>query len=80
MSSRMWYATAVWHELIRINVSDDVMGGYRTYRTVASVAKGAGVSRMTARKYLEGFVSEKHAVKIGEGKTVMYGVNSEVYG
>ena len=77
--AKFWYETAVWQELIRVNSSDEVMGGHNTFRTVSSVASGAGVSRGTARKYLEAFVEGKHASKIVDGKSVMYGVNLDTY-
>jgi len=73
MSTKERYGSAVWAALIAINSSDDVMGGHSTYKTVATIADGAGVSKMTARKYLNELCESGHAHKIGQGRTVMYG-------
>ena len=75
MSTEERYGTDVWKALIaNTRVLADV---YVQWATVGEVAQGAGVSRNTAKKYLERLVDMGHAKKMAFGKRSGYSVCSD---
>jgi len=72
MSTQERYGTEVWNALkattlVYANV-------YVQWATVGEVAAKAGVSRGTAKKYLEKLIGTKHAKSMKFGKRVGYSV------
>lgn len=62
MSTKQRYGTAVWEAVVHFDkLWND---GHTAFRTAGEIAKFAGVSIPTARKYLDQLASEKHVIKI----------------
>ena len=70
MSTEERYGTEVWAGLVKS--SSDLGGVYRQWATVGEVAIASGVSRGTAKKYLEKLVVMGTAEKMKFGKRVGY--------
>jgi Mn-dependent DtxR family transcriptional regulator len=70
MSTKERYGTAVWDAIVALHMalSDDAWGWHR----VGEIAKKAGVSRPTARKYLEGLYEMGHVRVIKDGSAWYY--------
>lgn len=70
MSLKERFGSEVWHALVAN--SNDFAGVYVQWATVGEVAKGAKVSRATAKKYLDILVSDGHAKSMKFGKRTGY--------
>lgn len=64
MTTRQRYGEAVWSAAVRVAHAAKYMKGYVM---VGEVAKEAGVSRVTARKYLRELVAMEQMVKDEQG-------------
>jgi len=75
MSTKERYGSSVWDALIKnTRVYANV---YVQWATVGEVATTAGVSRGTAKKYLEMLVSTGHAKSMKFGARKGYSINDE---
>lgn len=70
MSTKERYGNAVWDAVCEL--SHLVMENVYCFVSVGEVAKKAGVSRMTARKYLEIAKEQGHLSSLDFGKTRAY--------
>lgn len=72
MSTTERYGTEVWNALVKnTRVLADI---YVQWATVGEVAEAAGVSRGTAKKYLEALVNMGRAKRMAFGKRYGYSV------
>lgn len=72
MSTKERYGSAVWDALQAVSYLVDPT--IFVYVGVGEVAEKAGVSRPTAKKYLEMLYSEGHIKKMTAGKHSFYGL------
>lgn len=75
MSTTERYGTEVWNALV--NTTRVYANVYVQWATVGEVAEKAGVSRGTAKKYLEKLISTKHAKSMKFGKRTGYSIADE---
>jgi Fic family protein len=70
VSTKERYGTEVWQALVAS--SSDLGGVYRQFATVGEVSDLAGVSRITAKKYLEILVEQGAAERMKFGSRFGY--------
>lgn len=75
MSTKERYGTEVWEALI--NTTRVYANVYVQWATVGEVSEKAGVSRGTAKKYLEALVASGHAKAMKFGKRTGYSIADE---
>jgi len=75
MSTKERYGSEVWQALI--NTTRVYANVYVQWATVGEVAEKAGVSRGTAKKYLDMLIKSGHAKSMKFGKRTGYSIADE---